>query len=149
VVGGEVVSSAHASTRFGIVELADVCARQRAVSLDLFTELGAWVAADTDVTGEQRRWFSTACHRHAWHAELWARRSPAIPPVDLDAATDAARHRRLPDTPDADTYRGLIDTMLADLDRLAGRIDPDLDPATHRVIMLVRHDLTDLAARPA
>lgn len=129
----------------GIVELGDVCARQRALSLDLFRELGAWVTADDgNVAGEERRRYSTACHRHAWHAQLWAERSPAIPSVDLDAAVGDASRSRLPDRPSAKAYRSLLDEMIADLERLTQRIDADLDPATRRVLTLVRHDLVEL-----
>jgi len=133
------------ATPLGIVELGDVCAHQRALSLDLFRELGAWVtAADDNATGAARRWYSTACHRHAWHAQLWADRAPAIPPVDLDAAVADASRTRLPDAPDADAYRSLLGEMIADLDGLAHRADADLDPATRRVITRVRRDLADL-----
>ena len=127
----------------GIVELGDVCARMRAQSLDLFRELGAWV---TTAGVEHQRWFATACHRHAWHAELWAHRSPAIPPVDLDAAVADASRTRLPDDPDATAYRSLLDSMLAELDELSPRVDDDLDPGTRRVLTLVRRDLADLVA---
>lgn len=125
----------------GIVELGDVCARQRALSLDLFRELGAWVA-DADV--EHQRWYATACHRHAWHAELWAQRSPTIPPVDLEAAVTDASRTRLPSEPDPVAYRSVIDRLLDELDRLSGRADPVLDPGTHRVLTLVRRDVSDL-----
>jgi hypothetical protein len=137
MVGGGVVSAEP----LGIVELGDVCARMRAQSLDLFRELGAWVSV-ADV-GHQR-WFATACHRHAWHAELWAGRSPAIPPVDLDAAVADARRNRLPDAPAATAYSRLLDAMLDELDELSSRVDPDIDPGTQRVLTLVRRDLADL-----
>lgn len=137
MVGGGLVSSSP----LGIIELGDVCGRQRALSLDLFRELGAWVTA-ADI--EHQRRYATACHRHAWHAELWAERSPLIPPADLDAATSAASRTRLPEHPDDAAYRSVLDAVLVDLDRLARRADADLDPATHRVITLVRHDLVEL-----
>ena len=129
------------SDPLGIIELGDVCARQRAFSLDLFRELGAWVTA---ADREHQRWFATACHRHAWHAELWAQRCPAIPPVDLGTAVNDASQARLPTEPDADAYRSMLDEMIADLDGLAHRADADLDPATRRVTTLVRRDLAEL-----
>ena len=129
------------ATSLGIIELGDVCARQRALSLDLFRELGDWVTA---AEVEHQRWYATACHRHAWHAELWAGRSPAIPPVDLDAATAAASRTRLPDVPDAAAYRSVLESTVADLDGIELRADADLDPATRRVITLVRRDLVEL-----
>lgn len=140
MVGGQVVSAEP----LGIIELGDVCARMRAQSLDLFRELGAWVrVADP----EHQRWYATACHRHAWHADLWAQRSPTIPPVDLDAAVADARRTRLPDAPDAPAYRSMLTTMLADLDEVTHRVDADIDPATDRVLTLVRRDLTELRDR--
>ena len=140
MVGGQVVSVEP----LGIIELGDVCARMRAQSLDLFRDLGTWVRV---ADHEHQRWYATACHRHAWHAELWAQRSPTIPPVDLDAAVANARRSRLPDAPDPPAYRSLLATMLADLDDLGGRVDADLDPATDRVLTLVRRDLTELRDR--
>lgn len=125
----------------GIVELAGVCARMRALSLDLFGELGAWV---TRADVEHQRWYATACHRHAWHADLWAQRSPAIPPVDLEALVAGGRRARLPARPDATAYRSLLTEALGDLDELSHRIDPAIDPGTQRVSTLVSRDLTDL-----
>lgn len=140
MVGGHIVST----DPLGIVELGDVCARMRALSLDLFGELGGWV---TTAGVEHQRWYATACHRHAWHADLWAERSPMIPPVDLDAAVPGARRPRLPEAPDSTAYRSLLTEALADLEGLLRRIDTDLDPATHRVLTLVRRDLTELRDR--
>ena len=137
MVGGRIVIT----DPLGIVELGDVCARMRALNLDLFAELGTWV---TTAEPEHQRWYATACHRHAWHAELWAARSPSIPPVDLDAAVTGARRTRLPRRPDATAYRSLLDATLDDLDRLSHRIDPTIDPGTHRVSTLVRRDLVEL-----
>ena len=125
----------------GIVELAAVCAGMRASSLDLFEELGGWV---TTAGVEHQRWYAVACHRHAWHADLWAARFPTIPPVDLDVAVADARRSRLPRQPDAEVYRSVLAEMLADLDTLSHRIDPATDPATHRVTSLVGRDLVEL-----
>lgn len=136
-MGGHLVNT----DALGIVELGGVCARMRAVSLDLFGELGRWVTA---ADPRHQRWYATACHRHAWHADLWAVRSPTIPPVDLDGAVADARRTRLPAAPDAASYRAVITGMLEELETLSRRIDPDLDPGTQRVLTLVRNDLTDL-----
>jgi hypothetical protein len=136
-----------ASSVLTITELGDVCARLRARSLDLFEATGGWVA--TTEPGELQRRFATATHRHAWHAELWADRCPAIPPIDLDELT--ARHRtRRPDVdPDhrLETYRAQLDELVSELDSLEARVDPELDPSTEQVITLVRSDLCRM--RPA
>ena len=131
----------------GIVELGDVCAALRARSLDLFEVTGAWVFDTTDAA--RQRWFAEASHRHAWHAELWAGRSPLIPVIDADALVD--RHRRRPDAVDvahrADSYRGWLDELLEHLDEVERRIVAELDPATMRAITLTRADLVDLRSR--
>ncbi len=130
----------------GIVELAEICARMRAVNLDLFEELGAWVTA-TD-GGAPQRHFATACHRHAWHAELWERRTPSIPGLQQESNADpsAAGNRagQLGATPDAAAYSARLDDLLGELAELAARIDADLDPSTARVITLIRNDLAEL-----
>ena len=59
---------ASVSDQLGIVELGDVCAAMRAHSLDLF---GSSARVTTTAPGELQRLFAEACHRHAWHAELW------------------------------------------------------------------------------
>lgn len=125
----------------GIVELGEVCARLRARSLDAFERCGEWVTSTPP--GELQQLLAEACHRHAWHAELWAARAPAIPPVDLEALTAAAR--RPPAGVEA--YRALLDELAAELDALTSRVDPALDPSTTRTITLVRTDLTALRAR--
>lgn len=125
----------------GIVELGEVCARLRARSLDAFERCGEWVTSTPP--GELQQLLAEACHRHAWHAELWAARAPAIPPVDLEEWTAAARRP----IADVEAYGALLDELAAELDALTSRVDPALDPSTTRTITLVRTDLTALRAR--
>ena len=127
----------------GIVELGEVCARMRARSLDAFERCGRWVTSTPP--GELQRLLAEACHRHAWHAELWAARAPAIPSIDLEALTAAARGVR--DLPGVEVYRELLDELTSELDALTARVDPVLDPSTIRTIALVRTDLTALRDR--
>jgi hypothetical protein len=130
--------TATAGGRIGIVELVEVCASMSARNRRLFERLGAWVADEPDPT--LQRWFAVATHRHAWHAELWDGRRPAIP-VD-------APHIGRPADGDPDDragwYRAELATMRSDVAALARRIDPVLDPSTQRVIDLVRADVDDL-----
>lgn len=128
----------------GIIELGDICAALRARSLDLFEVTGEW-AIDTADPPLQRR-FAEASHLHAWHADLWAARSPAIPPVDADLLVDAHREPApLVGAEDrADRHRTWLDVLLMRLDDLEGRIDPVLDPSTRRTIALTRADLVAL-----
>lgn len=130
----------------GIVELGDVCAQMNAENMALFHELGAWATSDGDAA--QRRWFATACHRHAWHAELWGQRAPAIPgapPIpsaELDEST-----RVLGESPDANAYRRELESMSERLEVLDSRIVDDLDPSTRRVVSLVGRDIDELLDR--
>ena len=126
----------------GIVDLVDLCDDQCASSLGWFVVLGERVRDESDP--RLQRLFATAAHRHAWHAELWARRRPAIP-------HDAVHDLPAPSTPEvgddlATAYREHLAGQRAWLDRLRDEIDADLDPSTRRVIDLVDADLADLAA---
>ena len=135
------------SAGVGIVELGDVCAALRARSLDLFEVTGAWVS-DTD-DADELRLFAEASHRHAWHAELWAARSPLIPPVDLDRLVDEARVPldSSPGRDRVDRYIDWLGQLLDRLDVIEQRLDPELDPNTRRTIGLVRNDLLELLER--
>jgi hypothetical protein len=133
-----------------IVDLAATCRSMQAVNQQLFERLGEWVA----VTGEPRaqQLFALACHRHAWHAELWAQRSPTI--------NVEGQHRRPPtggddlhDVEGADAtarlawYRDQLDALQADVRDVGARIESLLDPGTWRVINLVTADLEELCQR--
>ena len=127
-----------------IVELADVCARMRARSLDLFELVGSWVTTTED--GAMQRLLAQACHQHAWHAELWAQRCPTIPVIDLEPATASYRP---PIHPVADSerlakYRRSLADLLVDLAALKSHVDQNLDPNTTRTINLVVRDLSEL-----
>jgi hypothetical protein len=125
-----------------MIELIDVCARMRAHSLDLFELVGGWVTTTGDPVVQ--RLLATACHQHAWHADLWAQRCPTVPVGDLEPATASDRHpaQQISDSERVSTYRARLEQLVGDMDRLATRFDPDLDPSTARTIDLVRSDLT-------
>lgn len=122
-----------------LLDVAEMCARMRAANLDLFEQLGAWVT-DTPPGDEQRRW-ATLCHRHAWHADLWAQRAPAIRPFDLDAAVAAHRGAFGQPSDRSAWYADVVAALRAQLDAAADHVDPTLDPSTTRTITLVRADL--------
>ncbi len=132
-------STGRSAAPLGIVELGDVCARHRALDLDLFEQLGALVTADTTTPGADQQLFATACHRHLEHAELWAGRAPTIPPVDLDASVDA--HRGDVVVTDVASYRATVAALVRELESLLDRVDPLLDPSTHRTVTRVLADL--------
>jgi hypothetical protein len=102
--------------------------------------------ADTPAP-ELQRLFAEACHRHAWHAELWAERAPTIPGValDLEPARSAGGEPEVGRR--AVQYAAALAGLLHDLEVLAGRVDRLLDPSTTRTLALVTTDLTDLRDR--
>lgn len=127
----------------GIIELGTVCDDQYAANLGWFAALGAWVPDTSDPM--LQRLFSTAAHRHAWHAELWAARRPTIPPVDERALPAPIEITAGDDR--AVTYRDGVAAMRSSIAALRSRVDPEFDPSTLRVVELVERDLTDLAGR--
>ena len=133
-----------ATALLGIIELGSVCARQRAINLDLFEQLGALVTAGGISRGDEQQLAATACHRHAWHAELWAQRAPSIPPVQFGGAFDRTvdRYRgSLAVVAKSSDYRAAAGVLRGELTELLGRVDPLLDPSTTRTINLVLGDL--------
>jgi hypothetical protein len=125
-----------------IRDLVDVCDEGYATNLGWFVVLGERVRGEPDPT--LQRVFATAAHRHAWHAELWAQRRPSVP--------HDTHHELPPPTTIAigdvvDAYRAHLVAERARLDRLRSAVDPDLDPATVRVVTLIDADLADLHDR--
>ena len=139
------------SDHLGIVELGAVCAAMRVRSLDLFAQLGAWVL--TTSPGEQQRLFAEACHRHAWHADLWEARAPMIPTTRATSLPSAAPTGGDGEDGDdgndmrRDRYRAELSSLEDDLRSLHARIDPALDPGTARTIDLVGRDVVEIAER--
>jgi hypothetical protein len=133
------------SGQLGIVELGDVCAAMRAHSLALFAQIGAWVA--TTSPGEQQRLFAEACHRHAWHADLWEARAPTIPTAHATSPPSAAPSTVDDDNTRRERYRAELSSLEDQLRSLRSRIDPALDPSTARTIDLVGRDVVEIAER--
>jgi hypothetical protein len=139
------------SEQLGIVELGQVCVAMRMRNLDLFAALGSWVMSSRP--GELQRLFAEACHRHAWHAELWEARTPAIrvafPTPTEHAPFGAAESEGAADSDEArrDRYRAELSSLEEQLRSLRARIDPSLDPSTTRTIDLVGRDVVELAER--
>ncbi len=124
----------------GITELVTICESHEHRNRRLFEQLGGWLTSDAPPLGSLGRLVTEACHRHAEHADLWARRRPAIPVVANveHAATDVA---------EIGGYRNELEALHADVVGLTARLDRDLDPSTHRVVELVERDLASIVAR--
>ena len=133
--------------QLGIIELGEVCAAMRAHNLELFEQLGGWVADTPDPN--LQRLYAEACHRHAWHAQLWAERMPTIPPVEFAAELDVPKPQYVAPHLRASVYGAGLDQLSTRLDALAVRVDPLLDPATTRTIELVLADGAALRQRLA
>ena len=136
------------SEQLGIVELGHVCVAMRTRNLDLFRMLGDWVT--TSAPGESQRLFAEACHRHAWHAELWEARTPVIrvsfpAPVEPERLSDDGEHAS--DEQRRDRYRAALSSLEDQLRSLRARIDPSLDPSTARTVDLVGRDVVEIAER--
>lgn len=129
----------------GIVDLVTVCDEQYAANLGWFVVLGRRVA-DEPIPALQQL-YSTAAHRHAWHAELWAGRRPAIPHDAVHVLPEPATVTAGDDLRTA--YRDHLAHELEALARLRAGTDPELDPSTHRVVGLVAADVRDLSERLA
>ena len=114
----------------------------------LFETLGRWARelAEPPV----KRMFGTWCHRHAWHAELWRGRLPA---VDALAESDddvenwiAPLRLALADVNTSEeALAALRESVLPALEAAVAEhrdaIDPQLDGPTARVLDLVSSDL--------
>ena len=124
----------------GIVELATICESHEHRNRRLFEGLGGWVTSDTPPVGALGRLVTEACHRHAEHAGIWARRRPTIP-VAVNVDHDAT------DVGEVSGYRHVLEALHADVVDVAARLDRDLDPSTHRVVEIVERDLASILAR--
>jgi hypothetical protein len=75
-----------APAALSLVDLAQLVGGYRWVEFRMFEVLGSWVA--TESQAEARLMFDVQSRQHAWHAQLWADRLPAVVGViDPDVAT--------------------------------------------------------------
>jgi hypothetical protein len=126
-----------------IADLVELCAEQYASDLGWFVVLGEHVRHTRDP--ELQRLLATAAHRHAWHADLWAQRRPAIP---HDAVHELPAPAPVVVAGDLVTaYRAHLSSQRTLMARLRAQTDRDLDPSTRRVVDLVDADLVELATR--
>lgn len=137
----------------GIVELVDVCHSMQRRNAEMFARLGTIVTRGE--AGANGRLLAEACHRHAWHAELWAARRPTIPvaptvaTTGIDPGVDEVGDDDGGDGDLIGAYRAEVTALRTMVSELASRVDRDLDPGTARVIDLVEADLGSLDDRLA
>ena len=135
---------------FDVEESARRIGNYKWAEMKLFEALGGWVATVPELDVKMR--LGTHCYKHAWHAELWAARTPTIPPIadppdvpdddlqlaDATPVADAARRR---------DYEGSLTGLADELAALRRRVDAALDPSTARTLDLIEFDLIDLRRR--
>ena len=131
-----------------IADLARHVHRWIAVEDLLFTTLGGWAR---DLHGPAaKRVLAEWCHRHAWHADLWRQRMPAL---DVAGGTDddveawlAPLRTALADVASVEEAvaalrQSVLPALEAAVAEHRGAIDPLLDGPTARVLTLVAADL--------
>ncbi|CAN5132201.1 hypothetical protein BH18ACT4_BH18ACT4_16010 [soil metagenome] len=73
---------------FTVEESARRIGHYKWTEMKLFEALGGWVATVPELDVKVR--IGTHCHHHAWHAELWHDRLPALREIDADRLTAPA-----------------------------------------------------------
>jgi hypothetical protein len=114
----------------------------------LFETLGEWARQFPEP--EPRRVFGTWCHRHAWHAELWRDRLPAVDGLtgrdDVEAWIAPLRAALADVSSSAEAVAALGESVLPAVEAAIAEhrdaIDPVLDGPTARILDLVAADLT-------
>jgi hypothetical protein len=136
------------TSRDTIDQLARRVRRWIAVEELLFETLGRWARQLSEPA--LKRMLATWCHRHAWHAELWRQRMPALDALDGDAddvdAWAAPLRSALQDVRTSEeVIAALRESVLPALEAAVAEhreaIEPVLDGPTGRVLDLVGADL--------
>ena len=148
-MNGTTPATTNDGQQLGIIELGQICNALRARNTELFAQLGGWLVDTPDL--ELQRLFAEACHRHAWHAQLWAQRTPAIPPVETspDEPSTAQPPEVVAPADRATVYADAIDQLESTATATRDRLDALLDPGTARTIELVLTDLHSVRQRLA
>ena len=136
------------STYDTIEDLVRRARRWIAVEELLFETYGRWARQVPEPT--LKRLMATWCHRHAWHAELWRDRMPAVGTLDgtddVEAWIAPLRTALADVATSAEALAALGESVLPALDAAViehrDAIDPLLDGPTARVLDLVAADLT-------
>ena len=136
------------TSRDTIDQLARRVRRWIAVEELLFETLGRWARQLPEPA--VKRTLATWCHRHAWHAELWRQRLPALDALDggaddVDAWVAPLRSALGNVATSVEALTVLAGPVLQAVDEALAEhraaIDPLLDGPTARVLDLVAADL--------
>jgi hypothetical protein len=130
-------------------ELADRIASHRATDAVLFEHIGAWVTSTPDAA--LKPLLASWAGHHGEHLDLWADRFPAMPGLDVEAATRderarlaAAEQQLAGATSDRERLTAALD-LLRRLESACATdradVDPLVDAPTARVLDLVLADL--------
>lgn len=135
-------------TRDSLADLGRRARRWIAVEELLFDTLGGWARRLSDPAAQ--RVFGTWCHRHAWHAELWRSRLPAIDVAggdddDVDGWIAPLRNAMQEVTTPVEALAVLRHSVVPALEEAVTEhrraIDSSLDAPTARILDLVGADL--------
>jgi hypothetical protein len=132
--------------------LARRAGRFRWIEGALFETLGSWLG-DTPEPAV-REFFGVQCQRHAWHAQLWQQRQPALPGVEPDALVAPAHDawvdfvtalRRPTATVErlAGITRVVLPRLIAAATTFLADHDARTDGPTVRVLTLIQRDDLD------
>lgn len=138
--------------RLGLLGVGELCAQIAARSDEMFRRTGRAVAATPP--GPLQRFWATASHRHAWHADLAGERSPTVIVIDHVARVERisrelfGRDRVEPAEVNPDRLGSWWNAQRSGLSTVleAARtaVDGELDPGTARILDLVGSDLDAL-----
>jgi hypothetical protein len=139
---------------YGIEDTARRFGQYRWAELQLFELLGSWATAAGPATDAPAvAMLAAHCHHHAWHADVFAGRTPAVagpaaaaqaaPLPELVVLLDAARAAQGIAARLHAVYRGVLPALAAEYERHLLVTDPRIDGPTVRALTLVLHDLAD------
>ena len=142
----------RAAASFTLEETARRAGHYKWTEMRLFEVLGGWIATVPEL--DAKMVLSAHCHHHAWHAELWHHRLPALREMDGERLTVAANDEMVafmaalagPDAPDqtieklVGVYRVLIPHLVAAYTHHLDHTSAATDGPTIRVLRLALRD---------
>jgi hypothetical protein len=134
---------------YGIVETAQRFGQYRWAELQMFELLGEWARSGEDAAAAKM--FAAHSHHHAWHADVFAGRIPAIEGLDAPDATavlpqlvplvEAARAAVGTRARLTGVYDVVLPALASEYEQHLANTDPRVDGPTARALTLVLRDL--------